>query len=304
MRAIYSMLRVPNLLIIAITFFILRYLVFIPVYAGYHIIAGMDSLHYSLMVIITLIIATAGYISNDYFDVETDRINKPQKLYIGKRITPGSVFSVAFILSIAAAVGAIWLSIDTKSWLPATLLLTALIVTWWYAVSLKRTFLWGNIAVSCMTAGTIAMAWAVEKNTSAIDPQASILITSVVTAISIFAFLLSLQREIVKDMEDMEGDKLIRCKSLPLVKGVAFTKRILLVLTGFTIVLLIVAQIYMFEYEKIGAILWIVIAVEMPLVYFAFKLIKSETKTDFHHMSNLLKWIMVGGILTIVAAQF
>lgn len=304
MRAIIQMLRIPNLLIIAFTFFILRYLVFIPVYAGYHMIAGMENLQYSLMVIITMIIAATGYISNDYFDVETDRINKPQKLYIGNRITSVSVFSTALILSTIAVIAAICLSYATKSWLPATLLLIALAVTWWYAVSLKRTLLWGNIAVSCMTAGTIVMAWVVEKQTSAFNPQASILITNIVTAISIFAFLLSLLREIVKDMEDMEGDKLIGCKSLPLIKGVDFTKTILLILAGFTFVLLIAAQIFLLKYEKISAILWLVLTVEIPLVYFVIKLQKAVHKTDYHQLSNLLKWIMVGGIVTIIAAQF
>ena len=83
MRTIFSMLRVPNLLIIALTFLLLRYLVFIPVYSGFSINPGMGSLHYMLMITATLLIAAAGYISNDYFDVITDRFNKPDKQYIG-----------------------------------------------------------------------------------------------------------------------------------------------------------------------------------------------------------------------------
>ncbi len=304
MRSVFYMLRVPNLLIIAITFLMLRYLVFIPIYSVYSISPGMDSLDFILMVTATLLIASAGYISNDYFDIITDRINKPEKQYISKQISPGSAFVTAVLLSLVATVCSIGLSWSMKNWLPATLLIVALVVVWWYAVYLKKSLLWGNIAVACMSAGTIAMAWLIERRGLQILPETSGIITLIITAISIFAFLLSLLREILKDIEDMEGDRLIDCKSLPIVKGIPFTKTILLSLSSITLVLLLIAQVYLFQSGRFISVAWLLIFVDLPLIYFALSLKKSQTKTDYHKLSSLLKWIMLGGILTMVAGQF
>ena len=99
MRTIFTMLRVPNLLIIAFTFLLLRHFVFIPAYKAYSIIPGMQSLHYMLMITSTILIAAAGYISNDYFDVATDLVNKPEKQYIGRQITAGTVLYTSVLLS-------------------------------------------------------------------------------------------------------------------------------------------------------------------------------------------------------------
>lgn len=304
MRTVLHMLRVPNLLIIALTFLMLRYLVFIPVYSAYSINAGMGTIHFIIMIVSTVLIAAAGYISNDYFDVASDRVNKPGKQYIGNQITPGSALATALFFSLAAFFLAIWLSMAIKSWLPATLLIVALAVVWWYAIQLKKSFLWGNLAVSCMTAGTIAMAWLIERQCSQIPTEPSGMITLIITAISIFAFLLSLLREILKDIEDVEGDKLIHCRSLPIVRGIPFTKATLLFFSSITLILLVIAQVYLLQSSGYFAVAWLLICVELPLVYFAITLRKAVVKTDYHKLSTLLKWIMVGGILTMVAGQF
>lgn len=304
MRTIFYLLRVPNLLIIALTFLMLRYLVFIPVYGSYSIVGGMGSMLYLLMITSTVLIAAAGYISNDYFDIVTDRVNKPGKQYIGKQITPGLAMSTALLLSLFSVFLSFWLTWKVKSWLPATILLSGLIVVWWYAIQLKKSFVWGNIAVACMSAGTIAMAWIIEKQCVPIPAEPSEIIKLIVTAISIFAFLLSLLREIVKDIEDMEGDKLIKCKSMPIIKGISFTKNILLLISAITFVLLIISQVYLFQFQRYVAMIWLLICVEIPVIWFAFALRNSQSKADYHKLSRSLKLIMLGGILTMVAGQF
>jgi len=304
MRTIFIMLRVPNLLIIALTFLLLRYLIFIPVYNSYSIISEMASMYYMLMITVTILIAVAGYISNDYFDVVTDSVNKPHKQYIGLQITARSALAAAFLSSLLASVLGIWLSVLMRSWLPGILFLLALTVAWWYALQLKKSFIWGNIAVAGMSAGTIAMAWLVENQASQVADKPFRIITGIVTAISIFAFLLSLLREIVKDMEDMEGDRLIHCKSIPIVKGIPFTKTLLLILAVITFILLIIAQIYLVQFSRFIAVGWLLIFVEFPLMYFIKSLKSAKIKADYHKLSTLLKWIMLGGLGSIIAGQF
>jgi len=298
------MLRVPNLLIIALTFLLLRYFIFIPVLSAFSIAPGMGSLHYILMITSTILIAAAGYISNDYFDVVTDKVNKPDKQYIGLQITAGTALASSVLLSFFAIVLSIWLSLLIKSWLPGLLLLMALAVAWWYALQLKKSLLWGNIAVSSMSAGTIAMAWVIENEYSIVSNEPFVIITGIITAISIFAFLLSLLREIVKDIEDIEGDALIKCKSLPIVKGIPFTKMILMIFTAITFTLLIITQVYLVQFSRMIAVVWLLICVEIPLIYFIKLLSSAKKKEDYHKLSTLLKMIMLGGIGSIIAGQF
>jgi len=116
--------------------------------------------------------------------------------------------------------------------------------------------------------------------------------------------MLSLMREIVKDMEDIEGDKLIYCRSLPILKGLAFTKKVLILLVAITLVLLSITQVYLLHFDKTVAAIWLFLAVEIPLVYFLLKLQKAQSKKDFHSLSSMLKLIMVGGIASVIAGQF
>jgi 4-hydroxybenzoate polyprenyltransferase len=298
------MLRVPNLLIIALTFLLLRYFVFYPVYGFYSLSVGMGSLLYLLMITSAILIAAAGYISNDYFDVLTDQVNKPGKQYIGIKISAGTALSTSVLFSILALGLGFWLTILMQSRLPAIMLFIALTVAWWYALKLKKSLLWGNIAVSGMSAGTIAMAWMIESQFSQTKGEPFRIISGIIIAISIFAFLLSLLREIVKDIEDMEGDRLINCKSLPIVKGVPFTKTILLIIAAATLLFLVIAQIYLMQFSRVIAAIWLMLSVEIPLIYFMRSLKKAKIKADYHKLSTFLKWIMMGGILSILAGQF
>ena len=304
MLAIVKMLRVPNLLMVGFTFLMLRYLVFIPVYTGASLHTAMGNLEFVMMITATILIAAAGYLGNDYFDVPADQVNKPRKQYIGRQVSAGTVLSTAWLLSLAALAFTTGLCISMKTWLPAIPLLVALAVVWWYAVRLKKSLLWGNIAVSCMTAGTIVMAWFIEKQASGIPAQAGRYITQIVAAISLFAFLLNLMREIIKDMEDIEGDRIIHCRSLPVVIGIPATKKILYVLAAFTTGLLVLAQVKLFRENFVAAAAWLMIAVEIPLLYFVVALSKSHAKDHFHTLSIWLKWIMLGGMMTMVAGQF
>ena len=304
MHIILRMIRIPNLLIIAFTFLIIRYLVFIPYYSAYSLKPGVEDFEYMALIILTLLIAASGYVSNDYFDVVTDQINKPGKHYIGKFISPGQTFATALFLSIIALIGTVWLSFELQSWLTFLLLSLALAVAWWYAVYLKKTFLLGNLSVSFMSAGTIVMAWLIERQNIDLPDSALYQISGIVAAISIFAFLLTLLREIVKDVEDIEGDRLILCKSLPIVKGVVYTKKVLWLISILTLLLLLVTQFFLFQYSRTTAIVWLAVAVELPLVYFVILLAKAESKYDFHKLSSLLKWIMVAGMGTLIAGQF
>lgn len=301
MRAIVTMLRVPNLVIIALTFLVIRYFVFIPVYEIHSLVPGVTTLQFILMTTATILIAIAGYISNDYFDMLADRVNKPQKQIIRLYISERLAFSYAIFFSIVAAAIAIWFITETRIWITGLLLFTALFVVWWYAIKLKRSYLWGNLAVGCMSSGTIAMAWLSEIQSQNTDKTTEI-ISVIISAVILFAFLLTIIREIVKDIEDAEGDLLLNCRSLPIVKGIPATKKILNLLILLTFLLLIFSQITLISHSLPLTATWLAIFVEIPMIRFIINLKKAVKKTEFHELSTLVKWIMLGGISSLLTS--
>ena len=117
--------------------------------------------------------------------------------------------------------------------------------------------------------------------------------------IGVFGFMLTFLREVIKDIEDIEGDRAIDAKSFPIVLGTKKTKNILVAVT----VLLLISLSYLsyFVFDKSNYLSYYLIAlVCLPLFYFIFKLSQAKTKTDFHHLSTLLKIIMLLGMFSII----
>lgn len=303
-----KILRPLNLIIIILTLFMLRYVVIKSILAAAGAELYMPSAHFNLIVFCTILIAAYGYMVNDLCDVEIDLINDPGSVYIPALISKKSMVGILLTLGAMIFILILMLSIILKSFLVPALLLTAFVVTNWYAFKLKKSFVWGNLAVASMTAGTLIMASLPEINHLAVTGQttnissARLLIINVVAALSIFAFLLNFAREIVKDIEDIEGDRAIGCKSIPIVKGIKISKIIVFLIVAFTLMLLILAQSRLAFYGKWPAILFLAILCEIPILVFISLLQRAAQKPHFHNAGNWLKFIMLCGILSLLAA--
>jgi len=304
MLNIIRLIRLPNLLIIALTLYCFRYLVALPYYS----IAGagfqMDEISFALMVTVTMLIAVAGYLINDHYDREIDKINRPGRPSVSGSLPAASLPAMASLFSIASLAGMILLSIRMSSVIPALVLCTALITVWWYAMHLKKSLLWGNLAVAFMSSLTLGMAWLFEwmlmvrAATVSVDLNA---ISLIAFGITVFAFLLSLIREIIKDLEDLEGDRMFGCRSIPIVKGIRFTIRLVVILSMILFILLLVSQIYLIRHGMPVVAWWLAFAVEIPSGFFLYYLLHATARQDYHRLSSLLKWIMVGGIASMAA---
>lgn len=304
MLNIIRLIRLPNLLIIALTLYCFRYLVALPYYS----IAGtgfqMDEFSFALMVAVTMMIAVAGYLINDHYDREIDKINRPGRPSVSGNIRASSLSVMAALFSITAMTGMILLSIRMASVTPALVLFAALITVWWYAMHLKKSLLWGNLAVAFMSSLTLGMAWLFEwmlmvrAGIGSADLNA---ISWIALGITVFAFLLSLIREIIKDLEDLEGDRMFGCRSIPIVKGIRFTTRLVVILLLILFILLLFSQIYLIRSGMPMVAWWLVFAVDIPSGFFLYYLLHATAKQDYHKLSSLLKWIMVGGIASMAA---
>lgn len=301
-----GIIRLPNIIIILFNLLLLRYWVVIPLTAFYSNADLLSVADFLLLAYSISITAVIGYLCNDYYDYEIDLINKPAKVYINKTISRKQILLILKFLNGLASLTFVLLAYMTNAYLPFVLLIVALAVVWWYAARLKKSFLWGNIAVACMSAFTIPLYFIAEGVVylHPINISSSALIQNpilwVMIAFTSFAFLLSLIREIVKDMEDVEGDKKMNCITLPIKKGSKLAKRLIILFSILTVLLLLCTITVLYNYSFTLACIWLIAAVLLPLLFFIEKLRRAEHRHEYHSLSNLLKIIMLGGILTIL----
>ncbi len=228
----------------------------------------------------TILIAAAGYIINDYYDIKIDLINKPERVVIGKTITRRyallfhsiiSFFGVALGLLINWKVGAV-------NFICAFLL-------WLYSNNLKRQPLIGNMLVSLLTGLSVfILAFLYEK------------FYVLVFVYSLFAFFITLIREVVKDMEDVKGDTTFGCKTLPIVWGIRRTKVFLFLLIAIFSCVVIILDYYRLSIPLIYLLPLLLI----PMALLVVGLAVADTKLQFYRLSQLCKFIMLLGIATMI----
>jgi 4-hydroxybenzoate polyprenyltransferase len=299
LKSIITLIRLPNLIIIALTMYAFRYFVLNPYYGMSGTNYQIDAISFGIMVIVTMLIAIAGYVINDLNDIGIDRVNRPDRPSVNGTFSPGNLKGIAFTLSFLSFAGMLVLSFRLNSVLPLLPLSMALITVWWYALRLKKSLLWGNLAVAFMSSLTLGMAWLFEWYSlarSGVELYEIKPITQITGGIVVFAFLLSLMREIIKDAEDIEGDSTFQCKTLPITIGLHSTRKVLLIMTFILLGLLVLAQFHLNYMNFPMVIAWLLVAVEIPSLVLIFLVLKAKTKKDFHRLSTFVKWMMVGGI--------
>ncbi len=249
-----------------------------------------------LLIISSVCLAAAGYIINDYFDVKADEINKPNKIYVNRVFKRRTLMIWHILLNligislgfyIAHLVGNLYLGfIHIIIWF----------LLWYYSVSLKRKPFIGNLVVSVITALVVLVVyWFLPF----VPFQTNFLL-----GYALFAFLVNLQREIVKDLEDIEGDKLIDCKTLPIIWGIKKTKHIAITVNLITFCFLLFFMFYQKEYIFLRlSVLFTITFIQIPLLYIITRLKKADTSQHFKKISNYLKLIMLAGILLLVVLK-
>lgn len=228
----------------------------------------------------TILIAAAGYVINDYYDVKIDLVNKPSRVVIGNQIKRRIALAVNFTFNAAAVLLGWYLS-----WQIALLNLLCIFLLWWYSNHLKRLPFVGNIAVATLTATTLwVVAFYYKQHWEEIYIYAS------------FAFVVSLIREVIKDIEDMRGDKEFNCKTLPIIFGISQTKKIL-----YAIIFLFILNlsISFFVLDHRGIIIFLSLIIFFPVAWLIIRLYKADKRQDFRYLSRWSKFIMLLGLMSI-----
>jgi 4-hydroxybenzoate polyprenyltransferase len=298
-------MRPVNLVIIAVSMFALRYLILTPLLLLKGVPLIISTFDFGILVFGTLLIAGAGNIINDYFDIRPDRLNKHHKVIVGKyikrRVAMGShviLSTIGFFLSAYVAL---------KYSIPWMLLFQVLAITllWFYSASFKKTFILGNLIVAFLTAciPLIVISFDIpaiyEVGNYSFPyfdaPFSNFKVVIVFTFVyAAFAFLLNLIREIVKDMADMRGDKEIDAQTMPLVLGLTTSKKIVNSLSLFTLLLLVYIQ-QTVQPDRITSI-YLLLFIITPLILGIYHLKNAKNSKSFLRVSSYIKFTMAGGL--------
>lgn len=277
-QAAFRLVRLPNLFIMAMTQFCVAVFLVGPKeeWLAYYLDVRLH-----LLVLSTVLIAAAGYVINDYYDVKIDIINKPHRLIVGRTLPRRHAMFVHLILNIAGLGISMMLGPDV-----VLIHFLAIVLLWWYSNFLKRLPLAGNLIIALLTGLTVFMVGYVYDT-----PYSNL-----VLAYSTLAFLLSLIREIIKDIEDVKGDQSFGCDTLPIRYGVRTTKKIVYLLE-----LLLLGTMVFIESRYNAILLGIYsLFVICPLIVFTVMLAKADTRKDFKFLSFLAKLIMISGVASMI----
>jgi 4-hydroxybenzoate polyprenyltransferase len=291
-----KLIRYQNLLMLAFMQLVFRYLFLKQSFID----LALTDFNYILLIISTVCIAAGGYVINNIMDQDSDEIAKPQNRVVGVSISETVAYNWYIGLTIIGVGIGFYLSnvIYKPTFFSLFILVATLLYV--YATNLKQIPLLGNIIIALLLSISIVIIALFDvypatdlENYSRMNRAFSIL-----TDYAIFAFIINLIREIVKDLEDMDGDYQSGINTLPIAIGIQKTKIIVGVLTVFAIVILayyLKTNLYELEYT----IYYTLVLIFGPLVFFCIKLMNANAKKDFHQLSTVLKIVLFFGILSV-----
>lgn len=308
----FRLIRLQNLLIIALTQYAMRWCIVKPILNGFPIKVNnqvypyvlelqFSDLHFFMLVMATICLTAAGYVINDYFDRKTDMVNRPDTVIIGRHINRRAAMALHIALNIIGVGLGLYISWIIHVWQLGFIFLITTGILWYYSTSYKRQFLIGNILVSLLTA-MVPLLVAVYEIPPLNQFYREIILKYHVNffvlfywtaGFAFFAFLISFIREITKDIEDFEGDNAYACNTVPIVLGVIWSKVIIIGL--FLITLTALWYVY-FSYNTDIYSLWYYLFLSLLMIVNSYLIIRANNKKDYHFSSNITKLIMLIGI--------
>ena len=294
---ILKLIRFPNLLMVFFTQWVI-YQMMSKAHQVNSILSNFQTFDFILLSVCTMLIAASGYVINDIYDQKIDSVNKPEKQIVGKYIT-GKTAMLIYILLLVFGFGlAFYLAVQEAKTPLIVLFPASAFLLFLYALHFKKTYLLGNVLVSLFVAAVPIIVILGFFNSLAAANEAFPKQMIAIYIYAAFGFISNLLREIVKDLEDVEGDHLAKAKTLPIVSGSKTALSICIFLTGLLIVGIIV--FICIDLKNIGALLgFLLLAIIASCLWLINHLRKAEQKGDFGRISLGIKIIMLIGLISL-----
>lgn len=305
--AFFRLIRWPNLVFIVLTQCLFLYCIILPSYQAQGIASAwfLSWPVFSWLSTASVFIAAAGYVINDYFDLNIDQVNKPDNIIIQKHIKRRWAIFWHMGLSFIGVLITFIVSWRIGNWIIGPVNFATVFLLLFYSTTFKKKFLIGNVIISLLTAWVIFVLYISELDLitftrEALYHTAMTKIFKLAVLYGGFAFVISLVREVVKDMEDIKGDERYGCKTMPVIWGIPASK----VFAGVWLIVLILAILVLTVYAVLLG--WFVAAafalllIATPSLKILRDLYRAGNSKQFHAISSLIKFVMLTGILSMI----
>ena len=303
LMAFFRLIRWPNLLIIGLILILAKTQLVDSISELSGVNSCLTPLHWWLMGLATILIAASGNVVNDIFDQVIDRHNRPTKLIIGKLITEEKAWNIYYVLvSLGVGIG-VYLCVLLGNISNSLLFMLTTGGLYFYSYSYKRQFLIGNLVVAVL-AGLVPFLpiyfqMMCDEGKWTDLPWAPILV-----AYAFFAFITTLIREIIKDMEDMQGDAKQHCRTVPIVIGIQGAKLVVLLL-----IIALIGSVGWLQKAWLAqgdttSFFYFLIGVQLPAILVALYVIKGKKPKHYRLASTITKVLMLSGVLSMIIFRF
>ncbi|WP_092206871.1 geranylgeranylglycerol-phosphate geranylgeranyltransferase [Bizionia echini] len=301
MLNILLLIRWKNLFMIALMQLLIKYALLEP----FGVAITLNGFGFFLLILATVSLAAGGNIINDIFDQDTDTVNKPKKVIVGKSLSEKTAYSLFIGFNVLGVLIGFYLShlVGRSGFFALFVVVSGLLYL--YASYLKQIILIGNIVISVLVALSIIMVGLFEL-LPAITPQnqeTQLTFFKIILDYALFAFCINFIREMVKDIEDIDGDYKAGMNTLPIAIGRSRATQVTLALT-FIPLAAVIYYVVTYLYHNLWIASYFLLFVVAPLIYVIIRLFQAKLKADYHIISNLLKLIMLFGMLSLLIYKY
>ncbi len=301
-----KLIRPINLIILALTMFLFRVcLASASAYKLFSVYSILSSSEFLLLVLASVFIAAGGYVINDIYDIEIDIINRPNKLIVGNSISEDNAYNLYKLLCFLGILCTLLLAFLTKNYRLSTLPIVIMVVLNFYAHTFKRQLIVGNFMIALSASFAILLIALFEIGDAGVELSSNesyiksgIVISGVVYAL--FAFLTTFMREIIKDIEDVNGDQQYGCSTIPIVFGIKVAK-VVVVILGVLILGLLISFVHFFYILQLMKTVYILgLALVFPLFVILLMVVLAKKMNWFSNISRLLKLFICIGLASML----
>lgn len=298
----FRLIRWPNLLMMACSMYLMRHAIILPLLTNTGLHSSISELTFFLLTFALVCIATAGYILNDYLDTETDSINKPERTYIPQYFSKKQAIVMYQSLTLFGLAIALFYSNKNDNYFIAVLYVFSCILLYFYSYKLQRFLFVGNLTIALLTSFTILTPLIFENQAFSISAEHTAptftLIIFIISMYAFFAFFTTLIRELIKDAEDVEGDKKFGYKTVAVKYGYTVIKRLCFFISFVILIPTLIIAIRLLTWEQFIVFWCLTICIIIPLILVLIRISTAKTNADFSQISTWLKLIMISGIMS------
>lgn len=292
---VLSLIRAGNLLMVALIFLLLRHTVILPILDAESLTSSVNDFSFTILLLSTILIAAGGYVINNILDVKADAINKPGKNPVGNSISRFTAYTLYVIFTLAGIGSAFYFGELNGARYAALVLMLSAGLLFFYSQSYQKMLLLGNVVIALLASLTVMLPLIFDR--MALQNGS---VKMIVFAYAIFAFLMTISREMIKDCEDVEGDSSVGAGTLPLVIGTSPVRKIAGLITCSVFLLILWIQISQQQWTSMVSFIYVSLFIQIPLLILMFRTFTAVEKRHDAFNSLLNKLIMLTGILSMV----